>query len=296
MPTTTHIKSLLTGIGIDDAQADTLLAMDEEAAKSFKPDDIVKKVQDSIETKIKNSHEFWEGLDEKNINEGLKKKIEAQQYGRASNVVRKDVLKSFGLTEDEFKELGEEGKKIEVFLPHAAKLMANKSKVDETLQKQFIEAQKQNEKYAAELPELEKTYQQKYENEYKDKVVDTFVLAEVSKEQANITAPANYIYDKISAKLKQEYALVTTATGVELRQKANPSLKVLVDGSSKELSFSDAVKNILKSDNLYTEEKKPGGTPSTVTIIGENGLEKSKLSGHVSAKVAKQIEAEAKDQ
>lgn len=83
----THLNTVLTEAGLEAADIESILAVAEDAT-DFDAKAVVGKITSARETALKNDPKFWEALDENNVNEAFKKKIEAQQYGRAANIVR----------------------------------------------------------------------------------------------------------------------------------------------------------------------------------------------------------------
>lgn len=283
-----HLEEVLAKTGLTPEQVKTIADLPEDA-KDFKPEDHVTAIRSSVETAIKNDANFWEGLDEKNVGQPLLKKIEANQYGRAANIVRSTILKATGLTEKDFEALGEEGKKIEVFGKEFAKKMTEGKVTDKELQTKLIEANTKIAELEGSLPEIETKFKTQYETKANDEKVDFIVLAHLGSLQSGLKAPAHYIADKVAAKLKADYAIVVTGTTAALKQKSNPQLDVLTDNNTKRLTLEDAIKKIVTDDGLFEVKK-------TEKEKGQNEIEiegagKLKL-GHVSDKIKKRIEEE----
>lgn len=283
-----ELQSILTSLGIEAAQAQSLLT-DEN------PDitGAVSAIRANVETQIKNDPNFWNGLDEKNIPELYRKKIEGAQYARATNETRLGIMKKFGLNESDYAEIGDDVKNYGAFLEHTAKLVGNKNNIDPKLQADLIEAKKQLEVFENEKPTIEKTFKDKYEAEYNAKVADMLILSSVAG-VAGLKANASYVSPVVADKLKQQYHLEISGNNIELRQKENHNLKALNSQGTKEISLSEAITAILKSDNMIDEGTQTNAPRSgTATITPVNGS--LQVSGHISQKMEALLAAEKAD-
>lgn len=278
-----HLNSLLTASGLEAADIETILALPAED-KEFKPDDYVGKIITSAETKVKNDPKFWEGLDENNVNEGLKKKIEAQQYGRAANIVRQKALKALGMKEDDLTDLTDDEKKnVETFITKAAEKYASSKVSDKQLQADLQAARKKLEDLEADIPTREGKIKQDYETKFNNEKLDFIILAELATVE-NLKAPAQYLVQKLSAELKDENAFVVNGLKATPKQKANPNLDIL-DGS-KALTLKDLIVKKLTADGLIAEPAKPGKqTGSFRADVEPDGTGGLAISSDVLAKI-----------
>lgn len=278
-----HIKQVLTNSGIDDADFEIINALPADH-KDFKADDYVGKARTSFETQIKNDPKFWEGLDENNVNDTLKKKIEAQQYGRASNIVRQKTLKAFGLSEDDFADLAEEDKKkFEVFIGKAADKYAATKAGDKQLQKDLVDARKRIEEFETKIPADNEALKADYEGKLNNEKLDFIVLAELASVQG-LKVPANYIADKVAAELKNNYSLKVNGLKADVKQKENAALDVLE--GSKILGLKDLITKILIRDGLIAEGQKPETSSGKTTIEVEGKDGELQVSSHILDKIA----------
>lgn len=286
-----HLNSLLTNSGLDQADIDELIGLPTSAADA-KPEDIaltqtkidsiLGKVKTSFETQVKNDPKFWETLDENNVNETFKKKIEAQQYGRATNIVRQKTLKAFGLSEDDFTELpAEEKNKLETFITRAAEKYASSKAGDKQLQADLVEARKKLETLEAAIPEREGVIKTEAETRFNSEKLDFIILAELAS-FADLKAPAQYLVGKIAAELKAENAFAFNGLTAKPMQKDKPTLEVLE--GSKVLTLKDLIEKKLKADGLIGEPKKEAKKTGTVDIDpdDEGGLA---ISSHILEKI-----------
>ena len=260
-----HLNSLIQTLGIEEADVKTILELPAEG--EFKPDDYVGKVKTNIETQVKNDPKFWEGLNEENVNEVLKKKIEAQQYGRAANIVRQKALKALGIKEEDLGDLTEDEKKnIETYISKAAEKYASTKVSDKQLQADLVEARKKLEDLEADIPTREGKIKQDYETKYNNEKLDFIILAELATVE-NLKAPAQYLVQKLATELKDENAFVINGLKATPKQKSNPNLDVL-DGA-KAMSLKDLIVRKLKADGLIADPVKPGFQKGTTTVVVE---------------------------
>lgn len=251
-----HLNTLITASGLPEDDIATILALPEDA-KDFKPDDYQAKIRTSIETAVKNDPKFWEGLDENNVNEGFKKKIESQQYGRAAGVAKGKVLKALGITEEDLSDLtAEEKAKYEVVIAKAAEKFATNKSGDKETQKLLIEARKKLEELETDIPVREGKIKQDYEKMMSDEKLDFIILAELAGIE-NLKAPASYLARELTAALKEENYFVINGIKAQPKQKANPTLDMLE--GSKVLSLKDLIVKKLKADGLIDEKEPSGG-------------------------------------
>lgn len=288
-----HLNHLMTEAGIDQAEIDAILGLP-VLATDAKPEDVEKaktaldaftgKLNSSFETRIKNDSKFWEGLDENNVNEALKKKIENQQYGRAVNIVRQKALKAFGLKEEDMNDLSDDDKKqLETYITKAGEKFAATKVSDKQLQADLVETRKKLEAFELEIPEKEGKIKSELETRFNSEKLDFIILAELAA-IPGLKAPAQYLVGKLAAELRAENAFVIDGLKANPMQKDKPTLKVL-DGS-KEVSLKDLIVKKLKADDLIGEAKAEGGKQSgktTVEIENEEG--KLGISSHIADKI-----------
>jgi hypothetical protein len=97
--------------------------------------------------------------------------------------------------------------------------------------------------------------------------------------------------------LNAKYAIVRNGDfGVELRQKANPQMKVLKPNSSHELTLKEALAEIAEGESWVEaqqkEEQKSGSGKVTVTPTND-GL-KAVVAPHIADKISNKINASKK--
>lgn len=281
-----HLDQVLTAVGLAPEQVKAIMDLPAETA-DFKPDPYVAPVHATIETKVKNDPKFYEGINKESIPKDFLKTIEQEQYGRAATIVRTTMLKAVGLTEDEFKDLGENGRKIEVFTPAFVAKM-NKGDVSaKELQQKLMEANQTIEQLNGKEPELEKKYSALADTRVAEFQFNASVLGQLAQVEG-LKAPAQYIVDNVAAQLRGQYAYAIVNGKAELRQKDHPELQVMAAGGTKALTIGEAIAGILEKDGLITPKTttKTGGS-TTIDVKTEGGT--LVMSKNVNDKVAKRI-------
>lgn len=286
----THLVEVLKGAGLAEDQIKALTDLPEDH-KEFKADDYVAPIHTTIETKVKNDPKFYEGLNKENLPKEFLKTLETEQYGRAANIVRGNMLKAVGLSEKDFAELGDEGKKIDVFTPAFAKKLSEGKVTDKELQQKLIEANQKITELETGAPAIEEKYKGQYEAKMQDFTVSSNVLAHLAS-VPGLKAPAKYISDKVVAELKAKYGFAISDGVVAIRQKDKPDLKVLTDNGTKELTLGGAINQILEADELI--DKKKATTTTTTTTQVQTGATGLKVSKNVNDKIAKRLEEDKK--
>lgn len=281
-----HLNVLLNNLGLEPTDIEAIQGLEEGA--EFTPDDYVGKIISKSETAVKNDPKFWESLDENNVNEGFKKKIEAQQYGRAVNTVRQKTLKAFGLKDEDVADLSEEEKKnLEVFISKAAEKYSSTKVSDKQLQAELLEARKKYEELELKIPESEGKIKQDYEERFNNEKLDFILLAELAELSTThkLKAPPAYLIKELAASLKDANAFVINGLKALPKQKSNPSLDV-VEGS-KILTTKDLILKKLLADGLI-EEADPNPQPGKGTFkarVEPDGAGKLGISADVLAKI-----------
>lgn len=291
-----HLESVLTTAGLPADQVKALLGLKEDD-QEFKPDQYVGTLRTNVEQQVVNDPKFYEGLTVEGLTKNapnLLKTLEANQYGRAANILRSNVLKAVGMKEDDFKDLGDEGKKIEIFAPAFAKKLSEGKVTDKELQTKLMEATTQLEDLKKQQPELEQKYQSQADQTVADRTFNMIVLAQIAQVQG-LKAPAKYVYKDVAAQLKNLYGFAITGDGLdaELRQKDKPDLKVLTKDNTKPLTLSDAIQAILVQDELVDTKKSTTKINGTVDVKTDQqtGL---KVSGNVNKKIQDRIAQDSK--
>lgn len=290
----THLEQVATAAGLTPDAVKAIVELPADA-KDFTPDAHVTALRDNVATALKNDAAFYEGLTVDKLPQPVQKALEAQQYGRAATIARTNMLKTAGLKEDDFKELGEEGKKLDVFIPALIAKFAAGKITDKQLQEGLQKANQELEELKGQLPTLEKKYADQYETKVAGFQNSANVLATIAQ-VPGLKVPASLVGRAVQEKLAATYALVLVNGQTELRQLSNPQLKVLVDNGTKELTLERAVTEILNTEKAIDEgaAKKATTKETGKTEIENNGDGTLKLSTHVNGRLAKRLEQESK--
>lgn len=278
----THLSEVLKATGLPEDQIKALTDLPEDT-KDFKTETYLAPIQSTFETKIKNDAKFYEGLNKENLPKEFLKTLEAEQYGRSASVVRSNLLKNVGMTEKDFADLGEDGKKLDLFIPAFAKRLSEGKVGDKELQAKLIEANQEIEKLKGQAPELEVKFKHEFDVKMNEFQVNEGIVTSLSSIQG-LKAPAKFLKDNIAAQLRSKYALVSENGVIEIRQKDKPTLKALTANGTKELTLSDAITQILDAENLIDKKATTTSQVNMRVSGAETGL---KVSSHVKDKMEK---------
>ena len=285
-----HLETVLTSTGLPADQVKALADLPDDETE-FKPDPFVAPIRTSVETQVKNDPKFYEGITKESLPKEFLQKLTAENYGATAATVRHHMMKAVGLTEKDFSELGEEGKKMEVFTPAFVKKLSDGKVGSKELQEKLIEANTKIQEMEQATPALEKKFADQYAEKLNDHTLNTNVLAHLSSVK-ELKAPAKYLKADMVNQLKAKYAFHVDGDNVEIRQKDKPELKVLVDNGTKVLTLAAAIDSILDADQLV--EKKKTTQQQTQTIEVKTGGGGLKISGNVNDKIAKRLEEDKK--
>lgn len=284
-----HLEQVLTATGLPADQVKALVDLPEDTA-DFTADPYVTPIRTNVETQVKNDPKFYETINKENLPKEFLQKLESEQYGRSAAIVRSNMLKAVGMKEDDFKELGEEGKKIDVFTPAFVKKLSEGKVSDKELQAKLIEANTKIEELTNQAPTIEEKYKTEYEGKVTDFQFQSSVLGHLASVQG-LTALPKYLQGEITRQLKAKYAFAVEDGAVELRQKDKPTLKVLTDNGTKELTLGAAIDAILVADKLITGKSTTKVDTKVDINTDTNGL---KISKGVNDKIANRIAQDAK--
>lgn len=285
-----HLEEVIKATGLPEDQVKALIELPEDAA-DFKPDPYVAPIRTNVETAVKNDPKFYEGINKDNLPKEFMEKLTRENYGASAATVRHHMMKAVGLTEKDFADLGEEGKKMEVFTPAFVKKLSEGKVTDKELQTKLMEANQKISDMEAALPETEKKYKGEYESKVAEFQFSAAVLTELASVQG-LKAPAKYLATDITGQLKAKYAFEIVNGVPELRQKDKPTLKVLTDNGTKELTLAGAVAQILEADDLVDKKKATTTTTTTTQVTTQNGG--LKISKNVNDKIAKRLAEDQK--
>lgn len=284
-----HIVEVMKAAGLPEDQIKALTDLPDDT-KDFKADGYVAPIHSTIEAKVKNDPKFYEGLNKENLPKEFLKNLESEQYGRSASIVRANMLKAVGMSDKDFADLGEEGKKIDVFTPAFVKKLSEGKVGDKELQAKLMEANQKIEEMEANGPKLEEKFKTEFDAKINEFQFAASVLAQVAS-APGLKVQAKYVAPDIANQLKAKYAFAIVDNVIELRQKEKPTLKAMNEKGTHELTLAEAIKNILEVDDLV--DKKKTTTTTTTTSVNTSGGSLV-MSKTVSDKIAKRKLEDAK--
>lgn len=288
-----HLEQVLTTAGLPADQVKALIDLKEDAP-DFKPDTYVAPIRTTVETAIKNDAEFYKGLNKENLPKEFLRDVEKDQYGKAANQVRTNLLKNAGLTEKDFADLDEEAmKKLDVFTPAFIKKVSEGKVTDAELQKKLMEANQKIEDFTKKEPEIEEKYKAAAEQEKAAFIFDAAIINSLAKVQG-LKVPPDYIAEKVAAKIREVYDYKAAGKSVELLQKGK-TLQAM-DGGTKLLTLDKAVADLVTKEMPEAIQAKKTITTQkgkTGVVDGDDG-ELPVRSSHVDEKLQKRLAEDAK--
>lgn len=290
----TPVETILTSVGIPAEEVSKIVSLPQEEADKFDANPYLEKVKGNYQTQFKNDPSFFSDITLDNLSPDVKKKLESAQFGRAAKIAMDKTLKGLGMTEAEISDLTDEQReKLENFIPAIAEKYTKTKAGDKQLQQDLIEARKQLEKYG---PDYEKGIEQKHQTAAEQKVTAAIFNANLISELSSIPGlkiAASDIAKTANDVLASKYAFERVGDfGVELRQKANPQMKVLKNGSSQELTLKEALAEIA-TERGWIEKKAEGQNGSgTVRVTPTNDGLKTVVPPHLQDRIGSKIAAE----
>ena len=287
-----HIQDILIAAGIPAEDAERIDSLPEADQATFDSKPYMDKVKESYKTQFQNDPEFFTDLTLEKLPPAVKKKVESAQYGRAANVMRDKFLKGLGMSDADIADLTDEQReKLEQFIPAVTEKYAKTKAGDKQLQQDLIEARKKLEGYDG----YEDKIKVKYETESNQKIAAAIFRANLIGELSRIPGlkiSASDIAKTADEIVNSKYAFERVGDfGVELRQKANPQMKVLKDNSSHELTLSEALLEIAKERKWVEEKTEPGKGSGVIPVVpGKNGA-LSMVPPHLQDRISSKIGA-----
>ena len=275
-----HVQTLLTAAGLAPEKVTEVIGLADDAA--FEPTELVAAIRANVETQIKNDDKFWEGLDEGNVKEPFRKKIEAQQYGRAANIVRQKTLKALGMKEEDFNDLPEEERKqLETFIPKAMEKYAATKAGDKELQAALVAERQKLEQLEASLPERDSAIAKKIIDQHNAEKLSYIVLSELAGVKG-LKVPPAYIVEGLIKHLSDTAAFEINGFTAKPKQKANPALDMLE--GAKVLTLGDLIVKKITADGLLEAQAVPPKKAGKVEIEPDEtgGLA---ISSHIMEKI-----------
>lgn len=283
------VETILTSAGIPAEEVTKIISLQGDDAENFDVNPYLQQVETNYKTRFENDPKFFSDITLEKLPPDIKKKIENSQFGRAANITRDKLLKGLGFTESDLADLSEEEKeKLELFVPKVAEKFSKTKAGDKELQNELIEARKKLEGFEG----YEEKVKSKYETEADQKITAAIFRANLIGELSRIPGlkiSASDIAKTADEILNSKYAFEKVGDfGVELRQKSNPQMKVLKNGSSQELSLSEALLEIATERNWVEKQEGKNGS-GKVTIQPTNEGLKAVVPPHLQDKISNKI-------
>lgn len=288
-----HVETLLTNLGIPAEDAARIIALPEADQATFDNKIYTDQVKANYQTQLQNDPNFFNDMTIDKLPPEIKKKIESSQFGRAAAIVRDKFLKGLGMTEADLADLTEDQKeKLEQYIPAVTDKYAKTKAGDKQLQADLIEARKKLESFEG----YEDTIKTKYEGESNAKITSAIFNAALIGELSTIPGlkiSASDIAKTANDILQSKYSFERIGDyAVELRQKANPAMKVLKNGSSQELTLKEALSEIA-AERGWVDKEQEGSKGGGVINIAPNGKGSlSMIPPHLQNKISKKIAEE----
>lgn len=287
-----HLEEVIKEAGLAEDEVKKLIELPDDA-KDFVAGTHATAIRNNVADGLKNDPEFYKGLNVDNMPKEFVKSIESAQYGRAATIVRTNMLKGAGLTEADFKELGEDGKKIEVFTPAFMKKVTEGKVTDKQLQEALAAANIELEGLKGSMPELENKYKTQYETKINAFEVKSGVLTTLASIPGLKVSPKLLLSNTLE-ELQAKYDLTIINGSVVIRQQGKPEMKVMVDNNTKELTLERAITELLTSSEAIDLKaaKKKTDIVNGQTIIDTDNQGGLKITND---KVKRRLEQEAKE-
>lgn len=289
-----HVETLLTTLGVPAEEAASIISLPEDQQATFDIKPIAEKVRANYQTQFKNDPAFFSDLTLENLPPEVGKKLETAQFARAANIMKGRVLKGLGMTEADLGELTDDQKeRLESFVTAATEKYAKTKAGDKQLQQDLIDARKKLEAFGPDYEQqIESKYQTKAEQQISQAIFNANLTAELSA-IPGLKIPAGDIAPSARDIILSKYGFEKVGDfSVGLRQKENPNMKVLKNGSSQELTLKEALMEIATERGWVekTQDKQSGSGKIAVTPTND-GL-KAIVAPHIADKISKKIAAE----
>lgn len=288
-----HIETILTAAGVTPEDIAIIDAVPEADQAGFDSKPYIDKVRTNYRTQLQNDPAFFSDITLEKLPATIKKQLETNQYGRAAHVVRDKVLKGLGMTEADLADLTDEQRtQIELFIPAVTEKYTKTKAGDKQLQADLIDARKKLESFSG----MEETYKTKYEGESNSKIsaaiFNAALIGELSAIQG-LKIPAGDIAATANQILQSKYGFERVGDySVELRQKANPQMKVLKDGSSHELTLKDALSEIAAERGWVDKKVDNEIGFGKVEVKPDGKGQLAMVAPHLQAQISSKIAAE----
>lgn len=286
-----HVETLLTSLGVSAEDAANIIALPE--ADQFDSKKYTDQVKSNYQTQLQNDPAFFNDMTIDKLPPEIKKRIESSQYGRAAAIVRDKFLKGLGMKEEDLADLTEEQKeKLEQYIPAVTDKYAKTKAGDKQLQQDLIEARKKLEGFEGYEERITGEANTKAEAKVTAAIFNSALIGELSS-ISGLKISASDIAKTANDILQSKYSFERVGDySVELRQKANPTMKVLKNGSSQELTLKEALIEIATERGWVEKESEGSKGSGTVKIEPNKNGVLNMVPPHLQDKISKKIAAE----
>lgn len=294
----TPAETLLTAIGIPAEDAAKIIALPADDA-TFDAKPYTEKVAGNYKTQLQNDPSFFNDLTLEKLPAEVVKKVESAQFQRSANIMKGKLMKGLGMTDADVSDLTDEEKeKLEAYVTALANKFVKTKAGDKQIQAELIETRKKLEAFDGIEEKLKTKFQTESDQKINSAIFSAALLGELSS-IGGLKIAASDIARTASEVLLSKYGFERVGEfGIELRNKTNPSMKVLKDGTSHELTLKDALKAIAIERGWVNEDDGEGDdgdgkTKGSGKITVKPGGGKLKMvAPHLQDKISKKIAAE----
>lgn len=292
------IETILKSVGLPDEDITKITSLPEAEQENFDVKPLVEKVKGNYQTQFQNDPEFFKGITIENLPPSVKKTIESGQYARATNEAKGKIAKALGFSAEEIKDLeGDDFKALDFYIPAITDKWTKSKSGSKEVQEQLIAERKKNEEFLKKYgPDYEKEVETKHKSAAEQMITAAIFNANLVGELSAIPGlkiPAADIALAAANEINKKYGFEKVGDfSIELRQKGNPAMKVLKNGSSQELTLKDALVELATERGWIEKEKDSGSGSGTITVKPENGQLKMHAAPHIAGSLQKKIDSE----
>lgn len=292
------IEIVLKSVGLPDEDVKKIAAIADDDT-TFDANPFTEKIKGNYQTQFKNDPEFFKDITVETLPPSVKKAIESAQYARSTNESKGKIAKALGFDAEEIKDLeSDDFKPLDRYISAITDKWTKSKSGSKEVQEQLIAERKKNEEFVKKYgPDYEKEVETKYQKQSEEKETKAIISANMISELSAIPGlkvKASTLAREANDILNSKYAFERVGEySVELRQKGNPAMKVLKNGSSEELTLKDALSEIAEKEGWIEKEKDSVKGSGTVTaVVPANGQLKMQASPHVATAIQKKIDSE----
>lgn len=292
------VEIILTAIGIPAEDVTKIVALPADDA-TFDAKPYTEKVAGNYKTQLQNDPNFFNDLTLEKLPAEVVKKVESAQFQRSANIMKGKLMKGLGFTEADLADLTDEEKdKLENYVTGLANRFVKTKAGDKQIQQELIDTRKKLEAFDGIEEKLKTKFQTESDQKINSAIFSAALLGELSS-ISGLKIAASDIARTASEVLLSKYGFERVGEfGIELRNKTNPTMKVLKDGTSHEKTLKDALKEIATERGWIAEDDGEGddgdgkAKGSGKIIVKPGGGKLKMVAPHLQDKISKKIAAE----